>query len=99
MNVLTALTHSRKVWLAVAGIVVTLLSSYAGVSNDTLLIVNALLGVLIASIAFEDAGGKWGESAASMLTLIDKLLRDKAAREQAAQEAHLDKAIREARTE
>jgi hypothetical protein len=77
-EVVLALVHSRKVLLATAGIIITLLGAYAGVDRDTLLVVNALLGVLIASIAFEDVGGKLGDSVANSLMLLNRVLQEKA---------------------
>ena len=53
-----ALLHSRKFWLAVFGLVQTIVLHYVAVPQDIWLAIDALVGVLIVSIAVEDAGEK-----------------------------------------
>ena len=53
-----ALLHSRKFWLAVFGLVQTIVLHFVQVPQDIWLAIDALVGVLIVSIAVEDAGEK-----------------------------------------
>ena len=53
-----ALTRSRKFWLAVFGILQALVFEYLNVPDDVWQSIAALVGVLIASIAVEDAAEK-----------------------------------------
>ena len=46
---------SRKFWLAVYGVVQTLVLHYFAVPTDIIAAVDALIVVLISSIAYEDA--------------------------------------------
>ena len=52
------LLKSRKFWLAVVGIVEILVLDYLGVPADIWQAIAALIGVVIAGIAVEDAGEK-----------------------------------------
>ena len=53
---MASLLHSRKFWLAVFGVVQALTLHYLNVPDDIWQSIAALVGVLIASIAIEDAG-------------------------------------------
>lgn len=55
---LNGLLHSRKFWLAVFGVVQALVLHYLDVPDDIWQSIVALVGVLIAAIAFEDAAEK-----------------------------------------
>ena len=55
---MASLLRSRKFWLAVVGIVQVLALDYFGVPEDIWQAIAALIGVLIAGIALEDAGEK-----------------------------------------
>ena len=57
---MSSLLYSRKFWLAVFGIVQALVFHYLQVPDDIWQAIAALVGVLIASIAVEDAGKKMG---------------------------------------
>ena len=57
---LRSLLYSRKFWLAVFGVVQTLVSHYLEIPADIWGAIDALVGVLIASIAAEDAALKIG---------------------------------------
>ena len=59
---MSSLLYSRKFWLAVFGIVQALVFHYLEVPDDIWQSIAALVGVLIASIAVEDAGKKMGPS-------------------------------------
>jgi hypothetical protein len=49
---------SRKFWLAVFGVIQTVVLHYVSVPQDIWVAIDVLVGVLIASIALEDAGEK-----------------------------------------
>ena len=51
---------SRKFWLAVFGVVQTVVLHYVNVPQDIWVAIDALVVVLIYSIAVEDAGAKAG---------------------------------------
>ena len=53
-----ALLQSRKFWLAVFGLVQAVVLHYISVPQDIWVAIDVLVGVLIASIALEDAGQK-----------------------------------------
>ena len=55
---LNGLLHSRKFWLAVFGVVQALVLHYLSVPEEIWQSIVALVGVLIAAIAFEDAAEK-----------------------------------------
>lgn len=55
---LAGLLKSRKFWLAVFGVVQAVVLHYLSVPDDIWQTIAALVGVLIASIAVEDAGEK-----------------------------------------
>jgi hypothetical protein len=55
---LNGLLHSRKFWLAVFGVVQALVLHYLDVPDDIWQSIVALVGVLIAAIAYEDAAEK-----------------------------------------
>jgi len=52
---MSSLLHSRKFWLAVYGIIQTLVLHYFQVPTDIIAAVDALVVVLISAIAYEDA--------------------------------------------
>lgn len=52
--------HSRKFWLAVFGVIQALVLHYFSVPDEIWQSIVALVMVLIASIAVEDAGAKAG---------------------------------------
>jgi hypothetical protein len=52
------LLKSRKFWLAVVGIIQIFALDYLGVPEDIWQAIAALIGVVIAGIAIEDAGEK-----------------------------------------
>jgi hypothetical protein len=58
MEGLASLLKSRKFWLAVVGVVEVLVLDYLGVPSDIWQAIAALIGVVIAGIAIEDAGAK-----------------------------------------
>ena len=60
MDVLKSLLRSRKFWLAVFGVIQTVVLHYFQVPDEIWQAIAALIGVLIASIALEDAGEKSG---------------------------------------
>ena len=60
MNTLRSLLRSRKVVLALLGVIQTLACSYLGLPADVWLTINALLVAVIGSIALEDAALKRG---------------------------------------
>ena len=55
---MNGLLHSRKFWLAVFGVVQALVFHYVNVPDDVWQSIAALVAVLIASIAAEDAATK-----------------------------------------
>jgi xanthine/uracil/vitamin C permease (AzgA family) len=55
---MASLLRSRKFWLAVVGIIQVLALDYLGVPENIWQSIAALIGVLIAGIALEDAGEK-----------------------------------------
>jgi hypothetical protein len=55
---MSTLLKSRKFWLAVFGVVQTVILHYVSVPQDIWVAIDVLVGVLIASIAIEDAGEK-----------------------------------------
>lgn len=55
---MNGLLQSRKFWLAVFGVVQALVLHYANVPGDIWQSIVLLVGVLIASIAAEDAAAK-----------------------------------------
>lgn len=57
-SVLGGLLVSRKFWLAVVGIVQIVALDYLGVPENIWQAIAALIGVVIAGIAIEDAGEK-----------------------------------------
>lgn len=57
---LKSLLYSRKFWLAVVGVAQAVVLHYFQVPEEIWQSVMALIGVLIASIAIEDAGEKAG---------------------------------------
>ncbi len=57
---MSSLLHSRKFWLAVFGVIQAVVLHYLDVPPDVWQAVAALVGVLIAAIAFEDAAEKVG---------------------------------------
>ena len=58
MNGLKSLLKSRKFWLAVVGVIQTIVLHYFEVPADIWAAVDVLIGVLIASIAYEDGQAK-----------------------------------------
>jgi hypothetical protein len=57
---MASLLRSRKFWLAVFGVVQAVVFHYFAVPDDIWQTIAALIGVLIAGIAVEDAGAKIG---------------------------------------
>jgi hypothetical protein len=55
---MASLLRSRKFWLAVFGVVQAVILHYFAVPDDIWQTIAALIGVLIAGIAVEDAGAK-----------------------------------------
>ncbi len=55
---MASLLKSRKFWLAVFGVVQAVVLHYFAVPDDIWQTIAALIGVLIAGIAVEDAGAK-----------------------------------------
>ena len=55
---MNGLLKSRKFWLAVVGVVQIVVLNYFGVPEDIWQAIAALIGVVIAGIAIEDAGTK-----------------------------------------
>lgn len=62
MSILESFMRSRKFWLAVFGIVQALVLQYLNVPADIWQAITALIMVLIAGIAIEDAGEKSGSA-------------------------------------
>lgn len=60
MDVLKLLLRSRKFWLAVFGVVQTLVFHYVDVPQDVWVSIDVLVGVLISAIAVEDYAEKRG---------------------------------------
>ena len=60
MDVLKLLLRSRKFWLAVFGVIQTVVFHYIDVPQDVWMSIDALVGVLIATIAVEDYAEKRG---------------------------------------
>jgi hypothetical protein len=58
---LKSLLYSRKFWLAVFAIVQSIVLHYLQIPDDIWQSIAALIAVLIASIAIEDAGEKMGK--------------------------------------
>ena len=58
---MASLLRSRKFWLAVFGVVQAVVLHYFAVPDDVWQTIAALIGVLIAGIAVEDAGAKIGK--------------------------------------
>lgn len=52
------LLRSRKFWLAVFGVIQTLVFHYVDVPKDVWMSIDGLVGVLISAIAVEDYAGK-----------------------------------------
>lgn len=59
---MSMLLRSRKFWLAVFGVVQALVFHYLNIPDEVWQSIAALVGVLIASIAIEDAGRNAGGS-------------------------------------
>ena len=57
---MNGLLKSRKFWLAVFGVVQAVVLHYLNVPEDIWQTIAALVGVVIAGIAVEDAGAKFG---------------------------------------
>lgn len=57
---MNGLLHSRKFWLAVFGVAQALVLHYLAVPEEIWQTIAALVGVVIAGIAVEDAGEKAG---------------------------------------
>jgi hypothetical protein len=55
---MASLLKSRKFWLAVVGVIQTVVLHYVAVPQDIWLAIDVLIGVLITGIAIEDAGEK-----------------------------------------
>lgn len=55
---MASLLRSRKFWLAVFGVAQAVVLHYFAVPDDIWQTIAALIGVLIAGIAVEDAGAK-----------------------------------------
>ncbi len=55
---MASLLKSRKFWLAVVGVVQVIVLDYLGLNPEIWQAIAALIGVLIAGIAVEDAGAK-----------------------------------------
>jgi len=55
---MASLLKSRKFWLAVVGVIQTVVLHYVAVPQDIWLAIDVLIGVLITGIAIEDAGKK-----------------------------------------
>jgi hypothetical protein len=58
---MASLLRSRKFWLAVFGVAQAVVLHYFAVPDDIWQTIAALIGVLIAGIAVEDAGAKIGK--------------------------------------
>ena len=58
MSGIQSLLYSRKFWLAVFGIIQAVVLNYFSVPEEIWQSITVLVGVLIASIAIEDAGEK-----------------------------------------
>jgi hypothetical protein len=56
--VLNSLLRSRKFWLALFGVVTAVVSHFFEIPQDIWLAIEGLVGVLIATIAIEDAALK-----------------------------------------
>ena len=57
---MSGLLKSRKFWLAVFGVVQSVVLFYFDIPEAVWQSIDALVGVLIAGIALEDAGQKFG---------------------------------------
>jgi hypothetical protein len=57
---MSSLLRSRKFWLAVVGVLQTVILHYVNVPQDIWLAIDGLIAVVIAGIALEDAGAKAG---------------------------------------
>lgn len=55
---MAGLLHSRKFWLAVVGVAQAVILHFFNVPDEIWQAIMALISVLIASIAIEDAGAK-----------------------------------------
>jgi len=55
---MASLLKSRKFWLAVVGVLEVVVLDYLGVPANIWQAIAALIGVVIAGIAIEDAGAK-----------------------------------------
>lgn len=55
---MSSLLHSRKFWLAVVAVIQSIILHYFSIDPVIWQSIDALIGVLIASIAIEDAGEK-----------------------------------------
>ena len=60
MDVLKLLLRSRKFWLALFGVIQTIVLHYLSVPQDIWMAIDALVGVLISAIAVEDYAEKRG---------------------------------------
>ena len=60
-NPFRTLIYSRKFWLAVSALVITLLSTYAGLPDNVIMSINAVFGAVILGIAWEDAATNGGQ--------------------------------------
>lgn len=59
MDGLKSLLKSRKFWLAVVAVVQTVVLHFVNVPQDIWVAIDALIAVVIAGIALEDAGEKF----------------------------------------
>lgn len=57
---MNGLWHSRKFWLAMWGLIQTIIGHYLSLPADIIMAADAVVAVLIASIAAEDVAQKWG---------------------------------------
>jgi hypothetical protein len=57
---MSTLLHSRKFWLAVVAVIQSVILHFYNIDPVIWQSIDALIGVLIASIAIEDAGAKIG---------------------------------------
>jgi arginine exporter protein ArgO len=55
---MSSLLKSRKFWLAVVGVIQTVVLHYVEVPQDIWIAIDLLIGVVIAGIAIEDAAEK-----------------------------------------
>ena len=67
---MNGLLHSRKFWLAVFGVAQALVFHFLEIPDDIWQSIAALVGVLIASIAIEDAA----EKRAGLTYILDDLI-------------------------